>query len=69
MDCSSWKSSLQAYGIRMEETAPLDWQKWHLKWRRPVSLSNEHSHSLSKHGHNASQSRDEHIVISQGRYA
>lgn len=31
MDCSSWKSSLQAYGMRREDTWQDDLQKWHLK--------------------------------------
>ena len=31
MDCSSWKSSLQAYGMRSEDTWQDDLQKWHLK--------------------------------------
>ena len=30
IDCSSWKSSLHAYGIFREEMCPDDRQKWHL---------------------------------------
>ena len=30
IDCSSWKSSLHAYGIFREEMSPDDRQKWHL---------------------------------------
>ena len=31
MDCNSWKSSLQAYGIFIDEIFPDDLQKLHLQ--------------------------------------
>lgn len=36
IDCSSWKSSLQAYGMRREDTWQDDLQKWHLKPKSAV---------------------------------
>jgi len=44
IDCSSWKSSLHAYGIFREDMCPDDLQKWHLHIARESDYAESHSY-------------------------